>query len=56
MIMEEYQKPAVTTIEIPERTSYACNLANDSCNHISNLVNHAICTSANSLAPLGICS
>jgi hypothetical protein len=41
--MKKYQRPFVSTIEIPERTAYACNLAGADCPHISNIVGHAIC-------------
>jgi len=57
MIVEEYQKPTITTIEIPERTSYACNIYGDiGCPHISNVVGHGVCTSTNSLSIVGTCS
>ncbi len=38
-----YQKPSISTITIPERTSYACNFATDGCPHMSNVVGHAVC-------------
>ena len=40
---KEYQKPTVTTVEIPERTAYACNLGDATCPEISNVVGSAIC-------------
>jgi len=42
-VVKKYQRPFVSTIEIPERTAYACNLAGSGCPHISNVVGHAIC-------------
>jgi hypothetical protein len=56
MIEEHYQKPMVTTIEIPERTSYACNLGDASCPHTSNIVGHGVCTDSNALSIFGVCS
>jgi len=55
MDIEKYEKPMVMTVEIPERTAYACNLNDASCGHVSNLINHAICMSTNSLSAMGIC-
>jgi hypothetical protein len=57
MKVAQYEKPLITTIEIPERTSYACNIHGDEgCPHISNIVGHGICTSTNSLSFLGVCA
>lgn len=38
---KKYQKPAVSTIEIPERTAFACNLSNGNhaCPTGSNMMN-----------------
>lgn len=40
---KKYEKPAIVTVEVPERTAYACNL-DTSCPHYSNVVNHAVCS------------
>lgn len=49
---KRYVRPSVTSIEIPERTAYACNVysgytGGGSCPHISNVVGYAICTPNN---------
>lgn len=59
MDAKKYEKPMVMTVEIPERTAYACNLGGNSCPHFSNIVNHAICTTNGGFsgAPWGgVCS
>jgi len=56
MTVEEYQKPTVTTMEIPERTSYACNLGDASCPTFSNVVGHGICPDSFGIAGLGTCA
>ncbi len=38
-----YHKPSISTITIPERTSYACNFATTGCPHMSNVVGYAVC-------------
>ncbi len=41
---KRYQKPTITTFEIPERTAYACNFTeNLGCGEYNNLVAHAVC-------------
>jgi hypothetical protein len=56
-MVKKYQKPTVATIQIPERTAYACNLGNAGCPHISNVVNHGVCnTSTNGIFGLGQCN
>lgn len=45
----KYRKPAIETIEIPERTAYACNIANNvpGCPSISEIANQLLCSSHN---------
>jgi len=54
---KSYQKPCITTIEIPERTSYACNVATGQqygCGHTSNVIGHGICSSSSGLNVMGV--
>jgi hypothetical protein len=45
--MKKYQRPLISTIEIPERTAYACNINGATgCPGISNLVGQGICNEA----------
>lgn len=46
---KRYQRPVVTTIEIPERTAYACNVATNfqGCPHISNIATALVCSPSN---------
>ncbi len=55
MDAKKYEKPMVTTVEIPERTAYACNLVSEGCPHISNVVNHGLCSNTNGLWGAGLC-
>jgi len=56
-MVKKYQKPTVATIQIPERTAYACNLGGAGCPHVSNVVNHGVCnTSTNGIMGYGQCN
>jgi hypothetical protein len=51
-----YQKPSVATIEIPERTSYACNVGSSdpfACSNTSAISGHGICTSDTAFKVVG---
>ncbi|NVM20307.1 MAG: hypothetical protein HWN68_00820 [Desulfobacterales bacterium] len=56
---KKYEKPAIVTVEVPERTAYACNLGNETCPHASGVVNHAICSDnggqGSGLWGIGVC-
>jgi hypothetical protein len=45
----KYRKPSIETIEIPERTAYACNISNNipGCPHISQIANQLLCSPSN---------
>ena len=56
-MVKKYQKPTVTTIQIPERTAYACNLGGSiGCPQVSNVVGYGLCSPANGIHGIGQCN
>lgn len=56
-MVKKYHKPSVSTIEIPERTSYACNVGSSEpyiCPNVSAMIGSGICASKTAFSVVGV--